>query len=161
MRSPSAYSLEIQLQERRELSTSSSSSSNGGRFVVLRTFKEWGAVLPLKTIKKLPAYFKRINDVQQRRLKLVGYNCRFLNFWSVIVCFIIQENSYKEILNDNQSATSEMLKSKLDLFLATGTHTNTFLGKENTGDWILNDVLLYRYYFIYCGVRWSGIQETA
>jgi hypothetical protein len=42
------------------------------RFVALRTFKEWEAVLPVKKIKGKPANYKRLNEIQQRRLKLVS-----------------------------------------------------------------------------------------
>ena len=48
-------------------------------------------------------------------------------------CKCFQEHSYKSILAD-QTASGEAAKDKLDLFLATGTHTQSFLVKETAGD---------------------------
>ena len=69
---PSAFSLENQEEFRRDSRTTSESSV---RYVALRTFKEWEAALPLKKLKNKSASYKRLNEIQQRRIKLVfsGY----------------------------------------------------------------------------------------
>ena len=53
-------------------------------------------------------------------------------YFSILPLRISQEHSYKSILSD-KSTNGDEAKSKLDLFLLTGTHTQNFLTKESAG----------------------------
>lgn len=84
---------------------SSSSNGSGITYCVLRSYKEWKAVLPLIKISKKPAYYSRLSESEQRRVQL--------------------DFSYQYLLLEAERDHS--LRAKLDQFLGGGGHTESFL----------------------------------